>query len=40
MGLEGLIVERRNHYRLMVVVQFLNRGVSLDIEDIDVELLT
>ncbi len=40
MGLEGLIVERRNHYRLMVVVHFLNRGVSLDIEDIDVELLT
>jgi transcriptional antiterminator RfaH len=40
MGLEGMIVERRNSMRLMVVVQFLNRGVSLDIEDVDVELLT
>jgi transcriptional antiterminator RfaH len=40
MGLEGTILQRRNSCRLTVVVHFLNRGVSLNIEDIDVELLT
>ena len=39
MGLEGQIMEHRNNHRLLVIVHFLNRGVSLDIDDIDVELL-
>ena len=40
MGLEGQIIEQRSNNRLLVIVHFLNRGVSLDIDDLDVELLT
>lgn len=39
MGLEGTIQARRGGYRLIVAVHFLQRGVSLDLDDAAVEAL-
>jgi transcriptional antiterminator RfaH len=36
-GLEGTILDRCNNSRLLVAVNFLQKGVSLDIEDFMVE---
>lgn len=39
MGLEGVVVTRRNETRLLVAVQFLQQGVSVLLEDFQVEPL-
>jgi transcription antitermination factor NusG len=36
-GLEGTVVRRRGSERLVVAVRLLNQGVSMELEDIDVE---
>jgi transcription antitermination factor NusG len=38
-GTEGVVIERRGQSRLFVAVNFLNQGVSVDIEDFMVEPL-
>lgn len=38
-GMEGMVVTRRGEQRLLVAVQFLNQGASIEIEDIDLERL-
>ena len=38
-GTEGVIVERRGQSRLLVAVNFINQGVSVDVEDFMVEPL-
>jgi transcription antitermination factor NusG len=38
-GLEGTIVKRRGQERLLVAVRFLNQGVSIELEDVDLERL-
>ncbi len=37
MGMEGTVVERRRETRLVVAVQFLQQGVSLEIDDFQLE---
>jgi transcriptional antiterminator RfaH len=37
MGLEGVVVSRRNETRLLVAVKFLQQGVSILIDDFQVE---
>jgi len=39
LGLEGMVVKRRNEQRLVVAVRFLNQGASIELEDIDLERL-
>lgn len=36
-GLEGVVVRRRGRERLLVVVEFLQRGASVELEDFQVE---
>jgi transcriptional antiterminator RfaH len=36
-GLEGKIVERRGKTRLLVVVEYIQQGVSVDIDDFMIE---
>ncbi|MDA1040300.1 MAG: antitermination protein NusG [Planctomycetota bacterium] len=38
-GLEGIVVKRRGGVRLVVMVQFLNQGASIELEDVDLELI-
>jgi transcription antitermination factor NusG len=38
-GLEGVVIRRRGEERLLVAVQFLNQGASIELEDIDLESL-
>ena len=37
LGLEGTVVERRGRQRLLVTVRFLNQGVSIELEDVELE---
>lgn len=37
LGLEGTVIERRGRQRLLVAVRFLNQGVSLELEDVELE---
>jgi hypothetical protein len=39
MGLEGTIVSRRGEDRLLIAVNFLQQGVSIQISDFQVERL-
>jgi len=36
-GIEGTVVRRRGGQRLLVAVRFLNQGVSIELEDVDLE---
>jgi transcriptional antiterminator RfaH len=36
-GIEGTVVKRRGAQRLVVAVRFLNQGVSIELEDVDLE---
>lgn len=36
-GLGGRVVQRRGRERLVVAVRFLNQGVSIELEDVDLE---
>jgi transcription antitermination factor NusG len=36
-GIEGTVVKRRGGQRLLVAVRFLNQGVSIELEDVDLE---
>lgn len=36
-GIEGTVVNRRGGQRLVVAVRFLNQGVSIELEDVDLE---
>lgn len=36
-GLEGVVVKRKGEERLQIAVRFLNQGVSIELEDVDVE---
>jgi len=38
-GLEGQVIKRRGSQRLVVAVRLLNQGVSMELEDIDLERL-
>jgi transcription antitermination factor NusG len=38
-GIEGTIIRRRGTERLLVAVRFLNQGASIEMEDVDLELL-
>jgi transcription antitermination factor NusG len=38
-GLEGTVVKRHGRDRLVVAVRFLNQGVSMELEDVDLEQL-
>ena len=38
-GLEGVVVRRKGEERLVIAVQFLNQGVSIELEDVDLERL-
>ena len=38
-GMEGTVVKRRGEERLVVAVRFLNQGVSMELEDVDLERL-
>ena len=38
-GIEGTVVRRRGAERLLVAVRFLNQGASIELEDVDLELL-
>jgi transcription antitermination factor NusG len=38
-GVEGTVVRRRGAERLVVAVQFLNQGASIELEDMDLERL-
>jgi hypothetical protein len=35
--MEGTVVGRKGEQRLVVSVRFLNQGVSIELEDVDVE---
>lgn len=37
LGLEGTVIERRGRQRLLVTVRFLNQGVSIELEDVELE---
>jgi hypothetical protein len=37
--MEGTVVKRRGEERLVVAVRFLNQGVSMELEDVDLERL-
>ena len=37
LGMEGTVVERRGRQRLLVMVRFLNQGVSIELEDVELE---
>ena len=39
-GVEGTVVQRRGRNRLLVAVNFLQQGVSIDIEDFQLEPLS
>jgi transcription antitermination factor NusG len=39
-GLEGVIIRRRGQDRLLVAVEFLQRGASVQLEDFDVERIS
>ena len=39
MGMEGVVVSRRGRDRLLVAVEFLQQGVSVEISDFQVELV-
>jgi transcriptional antiterminator RfaH len=39
-GLEGVVIKRRGVARLLVAVEFLQQGASVQLEDIDVEPLS
>jgi transcriptional antiterminator RfaH len=36
-GLEGSVLKRHGRDRLVVAVRFLNQGVSMELEDVDLE---
>lgn len=36
-GVEGIVIKRRGSERLVVAVRLLNQGVSIELEDIDLE---
>lgn len=36
-GMEGMVVRRRGEQRLVVAVRFVNQGVSIELEDVDLE---
>lgn len=36
-GMEGMVVKRRGEQRLVVAVRFVNQGVSIELEDVDLE---
>ncbi len=38
-GMEGTVVKRRGHQRLLVAVQFLQQGASVELDDCQVEQL-
>jgi transcription antitermination factor NusG len=38
-GLEGTVVRRQGSQRLVVAVQFLNQGASVELEDVDLEAI-
>jgi transcriptional antiterminator RfaH len=38
-GLEGTVLKRHGRDRLVVAVRFLNQGVSMELEDVDLEQL-
>jgi transcriptional antiterminator RfaH len=38
-GIEGTVIRRRGEERLVVAVRFLNQGASIELEDVDLELL-
>jgi len=38
-GIEGTVIRRRGMERLLVAVRFLNQGASIELEDVDLELL-
>jgi transcription antitermination factor NusG len=38
-GMEGTVIRRRGAERLLVAVRFLNQGASIELEDVDLELL-
>ena len=38
-GLEGMVLKRHGRDRLVVAVRFLNQGVSMELEDVDLEQL-
>jgi transcription antitermination factor NusG len=37
--LEGIVVRRQGTQRLVVAVQFLNQGASVEVEDVDLEVI-
>jgi hypothetical protein len=37
LGLEGTVIKRRGTERLLVIVQFLQQGASVELEDYQVE---
>jgi transcriptional antiterminator RfaH len=39
MGIEGVVIRRRNCERLLVAIEFLQRGASIEIEDFQVEAI-
>ena len=39
-GLEGVVIRRRGQDRLLVAVEFLQRGASVQLEDFDVERIS
>jgi len=38
-GIEGIVVRRQGTQRLVVAVQFLNQGASVELEDVDLETM-
>ena len=38
-GIEGTVVRRQGGQRLVVAVQFLNQGASVELEDVDLEVI-
>lgn len=38
-GIEGMVVRRQGGQRLVVAVQFLNQGASVELEDVDLEVI-
>jgi transcription antitermination factor NusG len=38
-GVEGTVIKRRRCERLVVAVRLLNQGVSMELEDVDLERL-
>ena len=39
-GLEGLVIRRRGQDRLLVAVEFLQQGASVQIDDFEVERIS